>query len=147
MVLCYNFRNKKAAKEDPNYSCPVLEELYLQDNRLDRIPDALFRLPSLVTLVLSNNKLQQLPYNMWQAPKLRELNAGFNLLKELPSSPLDVSVINIKTSVKLATTHMPSSSFKFCLNWFCDFRDHYMFPDFTHPVYVSSIRNKPFAIR
>lgn len=87
-----NSRSKRANKEDLNYSCPVLEELYLQDNRLDHIPDAIFKLPSLVTLVVSNNKLQQLPYSMWQAPKLKELNCAFNLLKELPSSPMDVGI-------------------------------------------------------
>ncbi|XP_017772148.1 PREDICTED: leucine-rich repeat serine/threonine-protein kinase 1 isoform X5 [Nicrophorus vespilloides] len=78
-------RLKKNKIEDLDYSCPVLEELYLQDNRLDSISEAIFRLPNLVTLVVSNNKLQQLSYNMWLAPKLKELNASFNLLKELPT--------------------------------------------------------------
>ena len=76
--------------EELNYSCPMLEELYVQDNRLDQIPEAVFRLPCLITLVMSNNKLQQLPYNMWHAPKLKELNASFNLLKELPISSVEV---------------------------------------------------------
>lgn len=90
---------RKESKEELNYSCSVLEELYVQDNRLDRIPDAIFRLPSLATLIVSNNKLQQLPYNMWLAPKLKELNAAFNLLKELPSSLCEVSsIIFLKNS-------------------------------------------------
>ncbi|KAJ8980099.1 hypothetical protein NQ317_008560 [Molorchus minor] len=80
-------RRKCIKPEDFGYSCPVLEELYMQDNRLDHIPDAIFRLPTLVILVVSNNKLQHLPYDMWLAPKLKELNASFNLLKELPSQP------------------------------------------------------------
>lgn len=84
-------RSKKSQKTEANYQCPVLEELYLQDNRLDHIPEAIFRLPSLVTLVVSNNKLQQLSFNMWTAPKLKELNASFNLLNKLPSNPNDVS--------------------------------------------------------
>lgn len=66
------------------YDCPVLEELYLQDNRLETVPPAVFDLPSLITLDVSNNKLQKLPYEMWNAPKLRELNVAFNLLKDLP---------------------------------------------------------------
>ncbi|GJQ77064.1 hypothetical protein Trydic_g23635 [Trypoxylus dichotomus] len=82
-------RRKSISTEELNYSCPVLEELYLQDNRLDHIPEAIFRLPSLVTLVVANNKLQYLPYNMWLAPKLKELNASFNFLKELPISPVE----------------------------------------------------------
>lgn len=85
------FRRKSTNVEDLGYSCPALEELYIQDNRLDHIPEAIFKLPSLVTLVVENNKLQHLPYNMWLAPKLKELNASFNLLKELPTNPSEVS--------------------------------------------------------
>lgn len=87
------FRRKSVNTEDLVYNCSVLEELYLHDNRLDQIPDAIFKLPSLVTLVVSYNKLQQLPYSMWLAPKLKELNASFNLLKELPANhPAEVSL-------------------------------------------------------
>lgn len=85
------FRRKSTSPEELDYSCPVLEELYVQDNRVDQVPDAVFRLPALVTLNVSNNKLQQLPYCMWLAPKLKELNASLNLLKELPSNPVEVS--------------------------------------------------------
>ncbi|XP_050524105.1 leucine-rich repeat serine/threonine-protein kinase 1 isoform X2 [Daktulosphaira vitifoliae] len=66
------------------YTASVLEELYLQDNRLDKIPEDLFRLPSLTTLDVSNNKLQSVPFQMWQAPKLKDFNISFNLIKELP---------------------------------------------------------------
>lgn len=69
------------------YNVPVLEELYLQDNRLESIPPTLFRLPSLHILDVSNNKLQMLPFDLWKSPKLRELNVAFNLLKDLPSLP------------------------------------------------------------
>lgn len=83
--------HKKTYKtDDPCYCCPTLEELYLQDNRLDHIPEAIFHLPNLSALVISNNKLQHLPYNMWSAPKLKELNASHNLLKDLPYA-IDVS--------------------------------------------------------
>nr|CAD7202602.1 unnamed protein product [Timema douglasi] len=71
----------------PGYSAPVLEEVYLQDNRLEVVPEELFLLPSLVTLDVSNNKLQELPYVIWRSPKLKELNVAFNLLRELPSNP------------------------------------------------------------
>lgn len=76
--------SKKHSSENLQYFCPVLEELYLQDNRLDMIPDCIFKIDNLVTLNVSNNKLQYLPYSLWLAPKLKELNASFNLLKELP---------------------------------------------------------------
>lgn len=68
------------------YRCPVLEEIYLQDNSLAEILPEIFRLPSLVILDISNNKLQRIPFDMWKATKLRELNIAFNLLKDLPTS-------------------------------------------------------------
>lgn len=68
------------------YNLPVLEELCCQNNRLECIPEQIFRLPALVILDVSNNKLKSLPSNMWSAPLLKELNASFNLLKDLPAS-------------------------------------------------------------
>lgn len=85
----YKRRSRSISTIRPEYRCPVLEELYAQDNRLEELPEVLFRLPSLVTLVVSNNKLQRLPYEMWRSPKLKELNASFNLLKDLPSESAD----------------------------------------------------------
>ncbi|XP_055923849.1 leucine-rich repeat serine/threonine-protein kinase 1 isoform X2 [Eupeodes corollae] len=73
------------------YSCPVLEEIFLQDNRLATIPAEIFHLPSLTILDISNNKLQEIPFDMWKAPKLRELNIAFNLLKDLPIPPMQPS--------------------------------------------------------
>lgn len=83
---------KLPAASNCKYNCPLLEEIYLQDNSLEEIPCEIFRLPSLTTLDISNNKLERIPFDMWKAPKLRELNIAFNLLKELPSSR-DVSVL------------------------------------------------------
>ncbi|KRT85722.1 Ankyrin repeat-containing protein [Oryctes borbonicus] len=103
-------RRKSISTKELNYNCPVLEELYLQDNRLDHIPEAIFRLPNLVTLVVANNKLQYLPYNMWLAPKLKELNASFNFLKELPISPVentkdDCDKISVSSSDSQLSSH------------------------------------------
>lgn len=82
---------RKVSSEVSGFSCPCLEELYLQDNKLDYVPEDVFKLPMLNTLVVSNNKLQQLPYSMWLSPKLKELNVSFNFLKELPTN-YEVSV-------------------------------------------------------
>lgn len=65
--------------------CPVLEEIYLQDNRLEHLPEFIMSMPSLEIMDASNNKLQRLPDNLWRAPKLKELNVSFNLLRDLPS--------------------------------------------------------------
>ncbi|KFB52135.1 hypothetical protein ZHAS_00020459 [Anopheles sinensis] len=85
-------RGRRGSGKLPDYHCPVLEELYLQDNRLECVPATLFRLPSLTILDVSNNKLQELPFEMWKAPKLKELNVAFNFLKDLPSLPLAEAV-------------------------------------------------------
>uniref|UniRef100_A0A182QR29 non-specific serine/threonine protein kinase n=1 Tax=Anopheles farauti TaxID=69004 RepID=A0A182QR29_9DIPT len=79
---------RRGSYKPAEYQCPVLEELYLQDNRLEAVPAVLFRLPSLAILDVSNNKLQELPFEMWKAPKLKELNVAFNFLKDLPSLPV-----------------------------------------------------------
>ncbi|KAJ8934094.1 hypothetical protein NQ318_004975 [Aromia moschata] len=109
------FRRKLSKGEIVGYSCPVLEELYMQDNRLDHIPDAIFKLPSLVTLVVSNNRLQYLPYNMWLAPKLKELNASLNLLKELPCNPCenqkeDLDRMSVSSSDSQLSSHTEPDS-------------------------------------
>lgn len=70
-----------------------MEELYLQDNRLEEVPTGIFGLPGLVTLDVSNNKLQALPYAMWMAGKLRDLNVAFNLLKDLPYCSKNVNTM------------------------------------------------------
>ncbi|XP_017968519.1 leucine-rich repeat serine/threonine-protein kinase 1 isoform X2 [Drosophila navojoa] len=87
-------QNKIAELPEPlgkAYNCPVLDELFLQDNQLTTLPAAIFQLPALTILDISNNKLQQLPFDMWRAPKLRELNVAFNLLRELPVPPMQTS--------------------------------------------------------
>ncbi|XP_055623482.1 leucine-rich repeat serine/threonine-protein kinase 1 isoform X2 [Toxorhynchites rutilus septentrionalis] len=84
----YQQQKRRGSKiPQPEYNCPVLEELYLQDNRLQYIPPRLFLLPSLTILDVSNNKLQELPFELWKSPKLKEFNVAFNFLKDLPSLP------------------------------------------------------------
>ncbi|EFN82819.1 Leucine-rich repeat serine/threonine-protein kinase 2 [Harpegnathos saltator] len=73
------------SKNPKDKLCPVLEEMYLQDNRLEQLPEFIMNLPTLEIMDVSNNKLQCLPQNLWRAPKLKELNASFNLLRDLPS--------------------------------------------------------------
>ena len=82
----------KSFSRNALYNCPLLEEVFLQDNRLEVLPVALFSsLKALTTLDVSNNKLQSLPFEMWTSPSLKELNLSFNLLSELPHSKSDAN--------------------------------------------------------
>ncbi|XP_039969967.1 leucine-rich repeat serine/threonine-protein kinase 1 isoform X4 [Bactrocera tryoni] len=97
-----------STEQSPNtakysYNCPVLEELFMQDNRLVTIPTEIFHLPSLTILDISNNKLQEMPFDMWKAPKLRELNIAFNLLRDLPVPPMQQALKSHLSLEKLQT--------------------------------------------
>ncbi|KAG4071917.1 hypothetical protein HA402_006078 [Bradysia odoriphaga] len=71
-------------QESATFDCPFLEEIYLQNNKLDEIPARYFLFPELKTLDVSNNKIQKLPKEMWKALNLRDLNVAFNLLRSFP---------------------------------------------------------------
>ncbi|XP_014247457.1 leucine-rich repeat serine/threonine-protein kinase 1 [Cimex lectularius] len=112
----------KLHSSNKGYSAPVLEELYLQDNRLDFLPGEIFSLPSLAILDCSNNKLSNLPHQMWKSPKLRELNAAFNLLKELPSLQLEdmsesASICSFESSKSADTDLSTPMDMPFALNY------------------------------
>ena len=62
------------------YNCPWLEEIQLQDNRLEFLPPSVFTsLKSLTTLDVSNNKLQFLPVEMWKNTKLKVNKVYFHI--------------------------------------------------------------------
>ncbi|XP_067619795.1 leucine-rich repeat serine/threonine-protein kinase 1 isoform X3 [Eurosta solidaginis] len=96
------------------YSCPALEELFIQDNRLISIPVEIFHLPSLTIFDISNNKLQELPFDMWKTPKLRELNIAFNLLKDLPVPPMQTSTSQLSLDKLELETFSGSDSTDIC---------------------------------
>ncbi|XP_046393381.1 leucine-rich repeat serine/threonine-protein kinase 1 [Ischnura elegans] len=96
------------------YTAPVLEEILLQNNRLEELPEEIFLLPALVSLDVSNNKLQVLPHALWQAPKLKELNVAFNLLRDLPLATPPIltsptSVIDVDTCAVISAHSSMSS--------------------------------------
>ncbi|XP_072941247.1 leucine-rich repeat serine/threonine-protein kinase 1 [Epargyreus clarus] len=105
------FEDESAPRRGPVYTAPVLQELYLQDNRLEELPPELFSLPALSSLDVSNNKLRALPPQMWSAPSLRDLNAALNHLRDLPTgnecnseaqSPADASPLGASPSAHAA---------------------------------------------
>jgi Leucine-rich repeat (LRR) protein len=101
----------RVISEAIGYMAPVLEEIHLQYNRLEQIPEEIFQLPSLVSLDVSNNKLQSLPYLMWRAAKLKELNASFNLLRELPTTQQGITLGVDVTSLTNEQIMIRSDSF------------------------------------
>ncbi|XP_065214793.1 leucine-rich repeat serine/threonine-protein kinase 1 isoform X2 [Planococcus citri] len=103
-------RSRVTFTREKGYSAPFLEELYLQDNRLEEIPEEVFRLPLLVTLDVSNNKLQELPFQLWRAPKLKELNAAFNLLRELPAPSIEEISASRKSICSIDSGHSTDSA-------------------------------------
>ncbi|KIJ92315.1 hypothetical protein K443DRAFT_135321 [Laccaria amethystina LaAM-08-1] len=58
--------------------------LYLQNNRIEKLPFHFPRLRSLTTLNLSNNKFQTLPILVTQLENLRDLDISFNMISDIP---------------------------------------------------------------
>jgi adenylate cyclase len=58
--------------------------LYLQNNRIEKLPFHFPRLRSLTTLNLSNNKFQTLPILVTQLKNLRDLDISFNMISDIP---------------------------------------------------------------
>ncbi|XP_033120529.1 leucine-rich repeat serine/threonine-protein kinase 1-like isoform X2 [Anneissia japonica] len=71
------------------WNCPMLTQIDLNNNWLEKLPAVMFHLPSLETLNVHGNKLKQLPFDMWMASKLKNLDLSKNKLEELPSNILD----------------------------------------------------------
>ncbi|XP_071107767.1 leucine-rich repeat serine/threonine-protein kinase 1-like [Haliotis cracherodii] len=64
--------------------CLQIEELHLQVNSLEMLPNYLFRLPALKYFNVSRNCLKRVPIDMWTAPSLNHFNLAQNDLTQLP---------------------------------------------------------------
>jgi len=58
--------------------------LFLQNNRLEKLPITFPQLRSLVTLNISNNKFKVFPLAITELENLRDLDISFNMITELP---------------------------------------------------------------
>ncbi|KAF8149409.1 hypothetical protein B0H34DRAFT_802408 [Crassisporium funariophilum] len=58
--------------------------IFLQNNRLEKLPWHFPRLRSLVTLNISNNKFKVFPIVITQLENLRDLDISFNMITDLP---------------------------------------------------------------
>lgn len=65
-------------------------KLYLANNRLMRVPGAIFDVTHLTILTLRGNKLRELPPSIFELHNLEELNISQNKLRYLPIELLDL---------------------------------------------------------
>ncbi|KAF7357986.1 Adenylate cyclase [Mycena venus] len=63
---------------------PGLTTLYVQNNRLEKLPWSFPRLRRLITLNISNNKFRMFPAGVSELTNLRDLDISFNMISELP---------------------------------------------------------------
>ncbi|KAI5830876.1 PP2C-domain-containing protein [Schizophyllum commune Tattone D] len=63
---------------------PDLMALFVQNNRMERLPWHFPRLRNLVTLNISNNKFNEFPTAVTQLVQLQDLDISFNMISELP---------------------------------------------------------------
>ena len=78
----------------------MLEQLQLQENELEKVPEALSHLNQLTHLNLASNLIGQLPRDFMQpGSKLQELNLAANLIPNIVqdtfNNTVDISVINL----------------------------------------------------
>ncbi|KAF7315989.1 Adenylate cyclase [Mycena indigotica] len=65
---------------------PGLTTLYVQNNRLEKLPWNFPRMRRLITLNISNNKFKIFPEGVSELGNLRDLDISFNLISELPEA-------------------------------------------------------------
>ncbi|KAG8670000.1 hypothetical protein FPOAC2_09343 [Fusarium poae] len=71
-------------------------KIYMAQNRLTRVPGAIFDLTYLTILSLRHNKLTELPPGIGKLQHLKELNVSQNRLRHLPVELLDLFASNSK---------------------------------------------------
>ncbi len=79
-----------AASELPN-----LKRLYVEDCRMNFLPESLTNATSLEELYLSNNKLTEMPADLGQLVNLRILDLTSNELKNCPRSVCDIKRLEV----------------------------------------------------
>lgn len=79
-----------AASELPN-----LKRLYVEDCRMNFLPESLTKAVSLEELYLSNNKLTEMPADLGQLSNLRILDLTSNEFKKCPRSVCDIKRLEV----------------------------------------------------
>lgn len=74
---------------------PKLKRLYVEDCRMNFLPESLTKAMSLEELYLSNNKLTEMPADLGQLANLRILDLTSNQLERCPRSVCDIKRLEV----------------------------------------------------
>ncbi|KAF7293264.1 Adenylate cyclase [Mycena chlorophos] len=86
---------------------PGLTTLYVQNNRLERLPWNFPRMRRLITLNISNNKFRTFPKGVSDLTGLRDLDISFNLIAELPEDVGKLAALERLVIVGNRVTRLP----------------------------------------
>ncbi|KAF7321179.1 Adenylate cyclase [Mycena chlorophos] len=86
---------------------PGLTTLYVQNNRLERLPWNFPRMRRLITLNISNNKFRTFPKGVSDLSGLRDLDISFNLIAELPEDVGKLAALERLVIVGNRVTRLP----------------------------------------
>ncbi|KAI9437678.1 hypothetical protein H4582DRAFT_2077273 [Lactarius indigo] len=91
------------------YRLPDLQELRVQNNRMERLPWYFPRLHMLRLLNISNNKFQDVPEEVCKMSSLEELDISFNMISQLPENVRSWHRLKVLTIVGNRVTRIPDS--------------------------------------
>lgn len=86
-----------------------LEELVLNENEIENIPDTIGFLRNLMTLILDSNQLNQIPSSLGSCIKLRVLSLAENELKTIPDEIGHLTNLRVLNLNSNTLTHLPFS--------------------------------------
>jgi hypothetical protein len=81
----------------------------VNNNGLNKLPEALSELTQLKSLYIKGNKLKVLPSYISQLTQLQSIDAGYNRLKELPEALATLENLEHLVLSKNQLTHLPNS--------------------------------------
>src|SRR5258707_5199911 len=91
------------------YRLPDLQELRVQNNRMEKLPWYFPRLHMLRLLNISNNKFQDVPEEVCKMSGLEELDISFNMIPQLPDDLQSLQRLKVLIIVGNRVTRIPDS--------------------------------------
>jgi adenylate cyclase len=91
------------------YRLPDIQELRVQNNRMEKLPWYFPRLHMLRLLNISNNKFQEVPEEVCKMSGLEELDISFNMISQLPEDLQSLQRLKILIIVGNRVARIPDS--------------------------------------